>query len=112
MCADKLKYLLLVLFSVMGGILLFGCNTVTPEPDPVSRSVVSVTESWRFLKSDKARAMEPDFDDDAWETVNLPHTWNAEDGRRRRKQLLSRYGMVPEMDYRLGRGSRRKTHLS
>ena len=36
MCADKLKYLLLVLFSVMGGILLFGCNTVTPEPDPVS----------------------------------------------------------------------------
>ena len=80
MCADKLKYLLLVLFSVMGGILLFGCNTVTPEPDPVSRSVVSVAESWRFLKSDKARAMEPDFDDDAWETVNLPHTWNAEDG--------------------------------
>ena len=45
MRTNKLKYLLLILFSAMGGILLFGCNTVTPEPDPVSRSVVSVTES-------------------------------------------------------------------
>lgn len=42
--------------------------------------------NWKFLKLTKASGLSelkierPDFDDSAWESINLPHTWNAVDG--------------------------------
>ncbi|WP_334319165.1 GDSL-type esterase/lipase family protein [Termitidicoccus mucosus] len=34
---------------------------------------------WRFIKQDVA----PDADSSGWQTVSIPHTWNAEDGMKR-----------------------------
>jgi beta-galactosidase len=39
---------------------------------------------WRFHKGDFPGAQAIAFDDAAWSTVRLPHTWNAEDGTDRR----------------------------
>ena len=36
--------------------------------------------TWTFAKGDSATAQSPSFDDRAWETVRLPHTYNAADG--------------------------------
>ncbi len=50
------------------------------------RTVLSFDDNWRFLKLTQAGGFSnlavevPDFDDSAWESINLPHTWNAIDG--------------------------------
>lgn len=37
---------------------------------------------WRFLKSDPGTIVaDPAFDDSAWDTVQVPHSWNALDGQ-------------------------------
>jgi beta-galactosidase len=44
---------------------------------------VKLDEQWRFIRQDVAGAAEIGFDDSAWQTVSLPHTWNnmdAQDG--------------------------------
>lgn len=38
-------------------------------------------EGWRFLRADAPGAQNPEFDDSAWLSVRLPHTWNALDGQ-------------------------------
>ncbi len=55
-------------------------KTFIPEADPVSRTVIAIMKSWQFFKGVASQAETPDFDDSVWETVSLPHTWNAEDG--------------------------------
>jgi len=44
------------------------------------RKVININKSWRFIREDKVAAMEKDYNDDNWEVVNIPHTWNAFDG--------------------------------
>lgn len=36
---------------------------------------------WRFIRQDVAGAEAVNFDDSAWQPVNLPHTWNNLDGQ-------------------------------
>jgi beta-galactosidase len=43
--------------------------------------VTSLDASWRFNRSDVAGAQDVSFDDSAWGTVTLPHTWNNLDGQ-------------------------------
>ena len=40
------------------------------------RTRIALREGWKFVKADASPAEVPD----GCETVNLPHTWNAEDG--------------------------------
>src|SRR5437879_6246918 len=42
----------------------------------LSRSVLSLDDSWQFIRQDVAGAGAVAFDDSAWKTVSLPHTWN------------------------------------
>ena len=50
------------------------------------RTVTDFNSGWKFLKLARAgglselRVEDPGFDDSMWESVNLPHTWNASDG--------------------------------
>ena len=37
---------------------------------------------WKFVKRHEPGAQVAGFDDSAWQSVSLPHTWNAEDGAR------------------------------
>lgn len=46
-----------------------------------AREVVPLSAGWRFALQPAAGALSaPEFDDRGWQTVNLPHTWNAIDG--------------------------------
>ncbi len=44
------------------------------------RAVLSLSAGWRFLPGDQPAAAQPGFDDSKWQAVDLPHTWNAQDG--------------------------------
>jgi hypothetical protein len=39
----------------------------------------SINDSWKFIREDIQAAGGFDFDDNSWQKVNLPHTWNAID---------------------------------
>ena len=44
------------------------------------RSTTALDGPWRFQRADVAGAEAPGFDDTAWSTVSLPHTYNGVDG--------------------------------
>ena len=56
---------------------------LTAVASPVSdgRLSINLDKGWRFLPSDSAQAQEAEFDDQAWQPVDIPHTWNALDGQ-------------------------------
>jgi len=45
-----------------------------------ARVTTALESAWRFQRADVAGAEAPDFDDAAWSTVALPHTYNVPDG--------------------------------
>lgn len=63
-------------------------TSVTAEPaadattftSPALRTRTDLNQGWRFVLEDATGAHEPGFDDASWQTVDTPHTWNAEDG--------------------------------
>ena len=44
------------------------------------RKVININNEWKFIKQDEMNAMDKSYNDEKWEGVNLPHTWNAIDG--------------------------------
>lgn len=52
----------------------------------MTRKFFNFNSDWKFTKLPKAGGLfdqsvqEPDFDDSTWQSITLPHTWNAEDG--------------------------------
>jgi len=44
------------------------------------RKIININDSWKFIKEDKVNAMDEVYNDENWEDINLPHTWNAFDG--------------------------------
>ncbi|WP_462412602.1 glycoside hydrolase family 2 protein [Neobacillus sp. Marseille-QA0830] len=44
------------------------------------RKKINLNQGWNFIRQDVANAMDKIFDDDNWEVVHVPHTWNAMDG--------------------------------
>lgn len=44
------------------------------------RRVININNDWKFIKQDELKAMDKVFNDEKWESVNVPHTWNAIDG--------------------------------
>ncbi len=43
------------------------------------RIMFSINEGWKFLPEGNAYAETVQFNDDKWQIVSLPHTWNAQD---------------------------------
>ncbi len=54
--------------------------------EDTSRTVIDFGSGWKFLKLTQKDGLseltveDPAFDDSSWEAVELPHTWNAQDG--------------------------------
>lgn len=44
------------------------------------RKVINLNQSWKFIKKNKKKALEKSYNEEKWESVNIPHTWNAIDG--------------------------------
>ena len=40
----------------------------------------TIDAGWKFLRDDAAGAAAVDFNDSTWQTVDLPHSWNVDDG--------------------------------
>lgn len=43
------------------------------------RDTIEINDSWRFLRANEPAAAATGYDDASWQSVNLPHTWNALD---------------------------------
>ena len=57
--------------------------TASPGPAAGERKTVLLSGPWRFHASNDLEGAEaPAFDDHAWETVTVPHTWGARPWRR------------------------------
>ena len=52
----------------------------TPPASP--RAVYNFNPDWKFTFGDQAGAEQPGFNDAAWSSVSLPHTWNETDSYR------------------------------
>lgn len=44
------------------------------------RKLININSGWKFIRKDEVKAVEKAYNDEAWESVNIPHTWNAIDG--------------------------------
>jgi len=51
------------------------CSTVTPEN---VRKKKDFTENWKFILGDPAGAEAPNYSDDTWRILDLPHDWSIE----------------------------------
>lgn len=49
------------------------------EEAPGSRQATLFDAGWKFHRGGAQRAEQPDFDDAAWRTLDLPHDWSIED---------------------------------
>ncbi len=87
-----MRKLLFFLFAMLLGAGLFFCtaayaNKETPKSVKLAQTasgrsgeyVTDLSEGWKF-GGKNLHAEAEDYDDSLWNTVNLPHTWNAEDG--------------------------------
>lgn len=64
--------------SVLVGV---GAGTAAAYTAPTARQQIDLTSGWKFLRSDVAGAETVGFNDSAWSSVSVPHTWNALDGQ-------------------------------
>jgi beta-galactosidase len=46
----------------------------------VERSSIELTSGWKFIRQNVKNAQVVGFNDSAWQSVSVPHTWNAADG--------------------------------
>src|SRR5262249_12822269 len=69
------------------GTIAFLCGSLdialaqTFTPHAEIRRDTSLVDGWRFVKRDVAGAEQKNFDDQTWEIISIPHTWNALDGQ-------------------------------
>ena len=69
------------------GVIAFICASLdmalarTFEPPAEIRRDTSLVDGWRFIKRDAAGAEQEIFDDQSWDVISIPHTWNDRDGQ-------------------------------
>ncbi|MCA0755767.1 glycoside hydrolase family 2 protein [Paenibacillus sp. N4] len=44
------------------------------------KRTIAMNEAWRFIRQNAEQAEHEGYNDDHWNTVDIPHTWNAIDG--------------------------------
>lgn len=70
--SSRISFSLFLIFTIL-------CNSSGITQTSEGRIQFSINDGWKFLPSGKAYAETVQFDDKKWETVSLPHTWNAFD---------------------------------
>ena len=45
------------------------------------RQLINLNAGWKFLAGDDAHGSDPSENDESWQAVDLPHTWNGFDGQ-------------------------------
>ena len=59
-------------------LALLACLTSAPGPVNAVERCVPFNEGWKFARGEQPGAEQPNFDDDHWATVRLPHDWAIE----------------------------------
>ncbi len=81
-------------FANISGVFAVGVEDVAEEPmvseaaqevslysENYGRLFANINDTWKFkYEAADAEAKSTAFDDSSWQNVNLPHTWNADDG--------------------------------
>ncbi|MBN2209917.1 MAG: hypothetical protein JW709_00845, partial [Sedimentisphaerales bacterium] len=70
------SFFVVMINMLSGGGSVFGDVKAVETLSP--RLHFNMDDSWKFYKGDASEAMNPDFDDVAWDDVNLPHDWSIE----------------------------------
>ena len=70
----------MVLFVLLGFSALAAEPRYQPPASP--RATYNFNPGWKFLREDVPGAEAVNFDDRAWASVGLPHTWNDVDSYR------------------------------
>lgn len=58
-------------------LCLLGLQSCTSEQKAI-RETEKITRDWKFILADNPDFKNPDFDDSAWRTLNVPHDWAIE----------------------------------
>lgn len=74
------------------------------QPPASPRAIYNFNPGWRFTFGDANDADQPTFDDSAWSSVSLPHTWNETDTYR----AYIRHGGGDQGEHMFGIGWYRK----
>jgi beta-galactosidase len=62
------------------GLLVAVAGSTTTVAQPTgNRTSYTINDNWKFYPGGMEYADQPKFNDAQWQTVSLPHTWNAED---------------------------------
>jgi beta-galactosidase len=73
--------LLSAIALIVGGtVVTAGAAIAASYNPPAARQRVDLNAGWRFHKGDVSGAEAIGFNDGAWSSVDVPHTWNAADG--------------------------------
>ncbi|WP_234439972.1 carbohydrate-binding protein [Streptomyces bicolor] len=64
----------------MGSSLAQVSAAVSTYRAPNLRTWIGLNGGWKFTKSDVSGAEAKGFNDSEWTSINIPHTWNADDG--------------------------------
>ena len=78
---NKQNPLLLILLVILQLTTLVARTMATPRLD------IRLDEQWKFIRQDVSDAAATNLDDAAWQSVNLPHTWNNMDGQTSRRAI-------------------------
>ena len=71
-------------FLLSGWISLGFLTTATAQtytPPANNRADINLDSGWRFIQQDVSGAQATNFDDSAWTSLNLPHTWDIAHGQ-------------------------------
>jgi beta-galactosidase len=66
---------------LFAALLCFSARPAAARPTAGPRAGESLNAGWKFHLGDLAGAEAETFDDAGWSGVDLPHTWNAQDGQ-------------------------------
>lgn len=70
-CTRALTFLKLSIPGLFA--LLLSCS-----PQPAGRTTLDFNSGWKFLQGNDTLAMNVQYNDSAWRTLNLPHDWSIE----------------------------------
>jgi beta-galactosidase len=70
-----------LMVAAMLGALVAGCAAAVANAGNETRSERRLMDAWKFHRGAASGAEAVGFDDHAWQTIALPHTWNARDGQ-------------------------------
>ncbi len=64
-----------IYYSMKSTLFLFFVLLIFFEVNAQERSVITLSDNWKFIKGEVKDAEKNDFDDRKWESVSVPHDW-------------------------------------